>query len=241
MSNGGDVCVVFGAEENGDVIFIGRQLKQANLAGLSQSIELRFHSRSVRHQCIDLRLQHHRGIFENRTFFGEQFEGEVGICRHIWGIHRCPAPHPTTVISFCRLVSCYSAPSFGVSIEIRSRASARGRRSTRVRISTFDDLSVSCCCAARLGIHYIGDESTTAQYLLVFDAINFCFWPGAHSARPIEGCLSRNISLYRFGIGVLPPVNGITGENAIGMHSVHMVSLIRKRSRPIPMASTQRD
>jgi hypothetical protein len=39
------------------------------------------------------------------------------------------------------------------------------------------------------GIHYFDNGPLTAQYLLVLDALNFCFWPGLYS-------LSRSISLF---------------------------------------------
>lgn len=34
------------------------------------------------------------------------------------------------------------------------------------------------------GIHYFDNGPLTVQYLLVLDALNFCFWPGFYSLTP---------------------------------------------------------
>ena len=112
-------------------------------------------------------------------------------------------------------------------IEVRSRVSAIGRGSTRVRKSslkrTMTDVVSSRAVVVRSGIHYIADDSSTAQYLLVLDAINFCFWPGAHP-HPSDRKVSGSICLCRSGTAIPSSVNGITSENGIGIHSVRIIS-----------------
>lgn len=44
-------------------------------------------------------------------------------------------------------------------------------------------------------LHYVDGGPLTAQYLLVVDALNFCFWQGVHASRRGAACLEHALML----------------------------------------------
>lgn len=52
------------------------------------------------------------------------------------------------------------------------------------------------------GIHYFDNGPLTVQYLLVLDALNFCFWPGGYHFFNI--CSAQFVLYSEFSIDSLP-------------------------------------
>ena len=48
------------------------------------------------------------------------------------------------------------------------------------------------------GIHYFDNGPLTVQYLLVLDALNFCFWPGKLSFSPLYNGSAIESSSFLF-------------------------------------------